>query len=333
MKYEETLNKALAITWKYKILWLVGIVIVLFSAGSAGPSSMLQWTSSMDEMPAFITTHGAQILSQIQAVLIPLVTVSILLGLIMTLVSIVVNFTGQGMLIDMVDGINHEQEPVFKDSINRGWENFWKLFLIQVLVNIAVFVVVIIELIFLGILAAIIIGIFMLLRNIANALGLIWIIPIGVVWGIITLAVFIATAGVAQIIAQLAYRETILNDLDIQQALGAALKTFRSKTGPAAGSWGMQIVLSLIFGVVEGIITMIILVVLGTLLWISMGLAESLGLSVIVALPLILLLGLFSLFLGALYQVAKSAMWTLFFRQLEELSIELPRDHPEALSA
>ena len=154
MNYGEVLSKAWQIIWKHKILWIFGILAGCAGGGGSGsgggnPSSSVQNSARNGELPTQIQRTFEQIP--------PAVIVAIVIGVIVFILVLVALsiFLGTIGKIGLVRGTQQADQDmdvhltlggVFRDSMPY----FWRVFLLNLLVGVSIFVVIML-LIILGI--------------------------------------------------------------------------------------------------------------------------------------------------------------------------------------
>lgn len=128
LDYGNLLGRAWQITWKYKILWIFGILAGLGNGGGSpggggdrGPSTNYQFNSPQFE----------QWVNQIdRAAMVAIVVGLLCLALLIAIVLIALQVIGRGGLIGGVLRAEAGQPVTFGDSWRAGLSKFWTLFLI-----------------------------------------------------------------------------------------------------------------------------------------------------------------------------------------------------------
>jgi hypothetical protein len=332
MNHLKILKRAWETTWRYRALWIFGIVLALTTGGGGGSSGgggggnggnggfpqpgefpwppEFRWPGISPEVVSLLTVMGAA-LACVIVILIVAATVA--------------RYVAETALIRMVD--NHE-ETGEKRSVREGFRMGWsrtafRLFLIDLLIGLPVAVV----LIFLFLLAFAPLLLWATKSTIAGAIGTVATI------GLFLLFVFLAII-VGLVLSMLMHffrRVCALEEVGLIEAIRQGYDIVRQHLKDVAIMWlimiGVQIgwmivmipvtILLLILGVALGGLPALLvgglarLAFEGAVPWI---LAGAVGIPIF-----ILVLAAPGLFLGGLMEVFKSSTWTLTYRELRAL--------------
>ncbi|MGB2894552.1 MAG: hypothetical protein WBB65_00135 [Anaerolineales bacterium] len=215
-------KRAGEITWKYKGLWVLGILANCSGGGSQGSSNvsrMPQYSVDVGEFTKF--EHWLQGIPEETWIVIAFAAVGIML--LVALIFWVLAAIGNGGLIAAFQMAETGETVTLGSAFQQGIRFFWKLLLIQIILGLASFLV--IAPVVLG-------GLFM--SFITLGLGLICFIPLICLLIPLGIAVSIYT-----LLTQIAL---IVEELDFVDAFKRAWEVFRSNLGEV-------IVMGLILGV------------------------------------------------------------------------------------
>jgi hypothetical protein len=138
------LGRAWKITWENKVLWLFGILAALGS-GMGGSNTnyrfdsgdFTNWRGNLPNLPPNVERFFEQAGPMIAVAALALVC----LGLILGVVFIVLSVIGRGGLISGVLTAEAGKKVTFSEAWGAGVANFWRLFVIQLVVGVAGLVV------------------------------------------------------------------------------------------------------------------------------------------------------------------------------------------------
>jgi hypothetical protein len=142
MDYSKVLRRAWEITWRWKVLWILGFLAGLGKA--AGTSSNTSYSTSSGDWggsPAF------EIPPALIGVLIGVGCLALLIGIAIWVISVM----ARGGLIAGVQQVEEESDTSFLRAWRVGRDRFWTLFGIGVLAAIPMIILVILGLLTLGI--------------------------------------------------------------------------------------------------------------------------------------------------------------------------------------
>jgi len=148
MEYGKVLTRAWQITWRWKILWILGFLASLGQGGSGGGNS--NYTISSDDWQKW--QIDPEFAGAVIAVIVAVACVAILIAIALWVVSVI----ARGGLIAAVQQVEEEGSTSFGRAWRAGAKRFWTLFGIGIL---AVVPLIVVWLISAGVLVASIIGI------------------------------------------------------------------------------------------------------------------------------------------------------------------------------
>jgi len=307
MDYGRVLSRAWQITWRWKVLWILGFLVALGSgAGGGGPTMSSSSNGNMTVGPwdlGQIGEPGGAFWAAFSGVILALLC----LGLFIALAIWVLSIIARGGLIAGVVQVEDEGTTSFGQAWRVGVQRFWTLLGVGFLAAIPMFILVFTLLIFfvLGVVAA---GGFSQFSEAATGVSIVSLLLCSGVFccGLIIVAIVLDQIRIY------AERAAILEGLGWIDAFKRGWEVIKDHLGPTVILWLIFFALGfVIFGLVIGV-----MVVVG----LPAGLlAASLEPSGWLAAPLCcggLLAFIFFALLGAVVETFTSATWTLAYREL-----------------
>jgi len=322
MDHMKVLKRAWEITWRYRALWVFGIILALTAGGGgSGPRSTFGGNGDAPSGEFPLPEISPQVVGTLIAIGIALVCVTIILIIAAT----VARYVAETALIRMVD---HYEETGEKRGVRQGFRLGWsrtalRLFLIDLLIGVPVAVV------------------FILLFLLALAPLLLWTTEIraaGVVGTVAAIGLFflfiflaIVVGVVLSLLTHFFHRACALEEVGVIESLCQGYSIVRRHLKDVALMWLIMVglglgwtiamipvtILLLILGVALGGFPALLvgglagLVFEGAVPWILAGAVGFPIFILVVAVP--------GLFLGGLVEVFKSSTWTLTYRELHAL--------------
>lgn len=295
--FGEILTRAWKITWKYKVLWIFGILASCSQGGGGGGgggNTGFQTGISDQNLPPALRHFGYQMENFAEWALDNW-WIFIVIGLVFLLLIAVGIFLGTIGRIGLIKGSYkaEQEEPeslVFGELFSTSMPYFWRVFGLSFLIGLA-FLLLLIPLVVFGALTA--------------GIGFLCLLPL--------ICLLIPVGWVVTVIIEQANRAIVLEDLGIVDALKRAWEIVRSNVGPL-------LIMSLILfgiGLVAGIIIAlpIFIVVFPSVFAFFMGNGDSLsplyvaGICVCLYIPV-------SLVAGGILQTFTQTSWTLTYMRL-----------------
>jgi len=344
MDHIKVIKRAFQITWKYRALWLVGLLLVLVGGGvmtgspmppsndggggrgSDGSGSNGDWGyhDGFDTFDEAWDVIGPWIVGA-AAIIAAVVVVGMLLGV----VRVALRYVTRGSLIRMVDRYEETGEEVkFGAAFRLGWNrSAWRMLLISLIVKLPIALL----------------GFAMIVPPIGLA---IWSFVGGtgprIVLGIVLLLLIIPASLLLAVIGavvgpfiQVAYRECTLNDLGAWASVKASFGLVRQNLGAVALQWlllvGMRIALRVALFPVNLVLFMLGLLVAGLPATILGGLGALLtswgpgiAVGVLTFVPVFLVVVVLpNVLVDTLATVYHSTVWTLTYRELQAIDGEV----------
>lgn len=294
------LSRAWKITWENKVLWIFGLLAAMGNGaagggggagGGDGGGGGRDFGPGGLELPPPVRRFVESPDPQIIAIVIGVICVLVLIALVLFVLSII----GRGGLIGGVRLVDDNGRVTFGEAWRVGLRNFWRVFLIGLIVGVVVIGLVLILLVP---------GIFFSITI------------IGLLCGLPLIFAFVVAAIVLGIVAYFAQIAAVVEDLSVTAALGRAWEVIRANLGDIIILGIVLIVAQAVIGVVIAlpVIVTLIPIVFAVIGFIneSQNLAVGglivAGLCFVAYLPVLIVLG------GVLETWITSA-WTLAYRQ------------------
>ena len=334
MDHIKILKRALHITWKYRALWLVGLLLVLAGGGVMGGSGASSGSSGggsgrdgdpsatgdgpgWTDFSAFWHDAGPIIVAVAVAILL-ILALFVLLGI----VAAVVRYVTRVSLIRMVDEYEETGEELgFRSGLGRGWSgSAFHLFLISLVLKLPI------ALLMLGLIVPMV-GLAVL--SFVNgggapiALGVVLILLI-----IPVVLVGVALGAVVGPVVQVSYRACALEGLGAWEAIRSAFGLIRRNLGATALQWLLLVGLGIAWRIALLPVNLLLIVLgflagglpalaVGGLAGLGLGWPWGIGLGMLVFIPVfILIVALPNVALDTLATVFHSTTWTLTYREL-----------------
>jgi hypothetical protein len=341
MDHGKVLGRAWQILWRYRVLWVFGVIVALCAAGTSGnpnfnfggggrgaeQASLPRWNPWQGWSPGEILPQVAAALTAVAALILAVVAALCCLFIIVTVAKVIFLYVGETALIRMVD---HYEETGEKKGVRQGFRLGWsrtalRLFIIDLLTRVPGFIAVLL----LVLVGVGVFGLFVLVRDgvVLKIIGT--VAGIGVAFLVILAAIVLALA--ISFVRPLIFRVCALGEQGVIDSFRVGFNFIKTHLGDTAIMWLIMIGLQ-IGWVIVMIPVVVILAVLGAAVGLVAGLSVG-GLTALVAhgavpwiagfvvgIPLFLLIMVPPLvFLGGLAEVYKSSVWTLTYRELRAL--------------
>ncbi len=313
MNYGDLIKRAARITWRYKVLWILGILLALTSGGGGGNgftytfNGSETWPQSMNglELPG----------PEFWAAAAGFVALCCCLMLILVVIATIVQYVARTGLYRAVDQIDATGvAPTWRQGLRLGWSNrALRMFLLDLVVGLAVFLAAMVLLV-LG-LAPLLLLLFdneaATLLGIAATVGL----------EILVILVIVVAAIVVSVLQQFWRREIALADRTVDQAFAAGTRLVRRKAGDVTIFWLLMAVIGVLVAMV--MIPIVLALALagvaagGGLGYALVALTDSWVWAVVFGLPIFLVIVAIPMaIVQGIYLVFESTAWTLAYRQV-----------------
>ncbi|MBN1642332.1 MAG: hypothetical protein JXA09_13940 [Anaerolineae bacterium] len=336
MDHIQILKRAAQVVWKYRALWVIGLLLVLAgggvggaisgapgSPGGGGDGEGTRWERTYEgwhDLDQFWADVGPLVIA-IGVVLLVVMGAMLLLGV----VRVVLRYVTRTSLIRMVDQYEVTGEEVGGGSgLRMGWSRAsFRLFLLNLLIKLPIALVALVLVIPLIALA---------LASFANASGTRIALGVAELLLLIPIVLLAALLGIAvQPLLEIAYRATVLEDIGAWPAVKSAFGLIRRNFGAVALQWLLLVGLGIAWGIALVPINLLLVLlglmvggVPGTLVGGLAGLIGGwpwgVGAGSLVFLPLFLaLVVLPNIAMSTAATVYHSTVWTLAYREIRAL--------------
>jgi hypothetical protein len=341
MEYGRIVRRAWDVTWRHKALWLFGILAALFggsqiSGGGGGGRFPAGWTMNAQDVQRLhldpqhfppmpwgrMPLQGWPGIdwSAIMAVVGALAVVILIVALIGLVLRVLVGYTSRGALIAMVQEVEETEKTTVRAGWRAGWRRFLRLFAIDLLISIAMAIVVfafVMVILLVGGLFAVPAVLCFVAGKALIAVGVVLIVVLGLVWLLLLIAGAMALSAVATLVRELSFRYCMLAGQGVFDSIRSAIARVRAQPTEGLLMWLLLAAIELALGLAA--IPFVLAAIAAVVTVGAAGYAVSQAIWGVAAgvIPVMLLLGLISLFVSGLYLVFRSAVWTLVYRELE----------------
>jgi hypothetical protein len=355
MDHIKVLKRAFNITWAYRALWVFGIILALTTGGQRGgngpqatfngngkpPSPPQEFPMPPEEFPTppFLEDFELpEITPVITGTLIAIGCGLACVVVLLIVVSIVARYVSETALIRLVDDYEETGEKrSVREGFRLGWSRTaWRLFLIDLVIGLPLFLVFMLVLALTGALVALSVWVMNAHSVPAGVIGI--VVAVGFFFPFLLL--FIVVVIACQLLMPFFKRAGALEELGVLDSIRHGFDFVKRHWQDAGVMWLLMIGLGLAF--VIAMIPILILMVLagvmiGGLPALTIGGLGSLAFggagpwivaAVVGLLIFLLVVAAPSLFLGGLAEVYKSSVWTLTYRELRALEGLAPLDAP-----
>jgi hypothetical protein len=310
MNYGRVLSRAWEITWRWKVLWILGFLAALGSGGGGGGGGGSSYSTSGNEWPSWwgYQYQEPYIPPGMVAAIIGLACLALIIGIAIWVVSVI----ARGGLIAGVQQVEEEGQTSFGLAWRAGARRFWTLFGISILAAIPLIILVVA-----GIVTLIVMfagsGFAFESSDAAGAIGIVSSILCGGAFccGMIIVAILL------QQIRVYAERAAILESLGWIEAFLRGWNVLKANLGPTIIFWLIFLAIGIVFFIgIAAILAAVTLPFIALLVNVDLGpwlLAPVCcgGLVFVIAAALI----------NAIVQTFTSATWTLAYREMVGLAV------------
>jgi hypothetical protein len=323
MNYTDIIKRAARLTWRYKVLWILGILLALSGGGGGGNSLTYTLNGNNGDMSGMAPFMFPDWRFPDPGVIAGFVLLCCCLLAALVVVLTIVQYVARTGLYRTVDQIEETSAaPTWREGLRLGWNNrAVRMFLLDLIVGIAVF---------LAAMLLLLVGAAPLLLLIFDNQAL-RIFGIAATIGLELLVILMITAAavIISVLQQFWRRQIALADRSVGEALSLGTEMVRRKAGDVAILWLLMAVIGILFGIV--LIPLVIgLSLLGGGIGFGLGyavyaLTNSAGWAVLAGLPVFLLiLGIPLILVQGVYLVFESSAWTLVYRDLRPTHEQSP---------
>jgi hypothetical protein len=240
MDYGKVLSRAWQITWRWKILWILGFLAALGN-GSGGGSGSSSYSGDGREWEHTFQ-HGVP--GEVWAIIAAVACLAVIIGIAIWVVSVI----ARGGLIAGVQQVEDEGSTSFGSAWRAGAKRFWTLFGISILASIPFIILFLAGIV---VLVAMFAGSGVALGNQNDAVG-----GLGLAASILCGGVFCCGMVILGIILQqirvYAERAAILEGLGWIDAFKRGWQVIKENLGPTVVFWLIFLVIGLLIAIVVG---------------------------------------------------------------------------------
>ena len=340
MDHFRILKRAFEITWKYRALWLIGLVLVLAGGGVLNGltppprGNQNSGGSSSNGMGGVPYNGHVPTWPEVRAWVLPILAIVVialgvllLLAVVIGVVAAIVRYVTQVALIRMVQSYEETGEQTgFRGGWRMGWSrSAWRLFLINLVFKVPVALLVL-----LLIAPAIVVAISSIGTLSAPGIGL------GIVAGLMVIPIILLGVALRVVLVplqELSYRLCAIEGLGVWAAVRSAFRLARQHVGAVALQWLLLIGLGITWAIVMipvGVMLVVLALVVSAVPALLVGAVSALlaswpvglVLGILVMVPVFMIVvGAPALVLNTLATVFYSTTWTLTYRELEATAI------------
>jgi hypothetical protein len=314
MDYGRVLTRAWEITWRWKVLWILGFLAALGSGGGGGGTSSASGSNDWGNWGYGF--YEPYIPPGLVAAIIGVVCLAIIIGIAIWVVSVI----ARGGLIAGVQQVEEEGHTSFGLAWRAGARRFWTLFGISILAAIPLIILVVV-----GIVVVILMfvgsGFAFTSSDAAGITGILTSILCG---GVFCCGMVIATI-ILQQIRIYAERAAILEDLGWIEAFSRGWNVLKANLGPTIVFWLIFLAIGVAFFVA-------IMAVLAATAFPFAALVASVDSGPWLFAPICcggLIAVIAAALINAIVQTFTSATWTLAYREMAGLAVP-PAAEPAA---
>ena len=304
MDFGKVLGRAWEITWRYKMLWVLGFLAGLGQTGGAPQSSYSMSGYEYDRFSYELSESAAEFFAALSALILGIICLLFIIAILIWVVSVI----SRGGLIAAVQQVEEDGSTSFRQAWAVGVKKFWTLFGLSFLSALPMIILIIIGVVFLAIGIGVAVG----LLDTSEAAPIISLVLISVICGGFFFCGFFLLVIVLEQIRIYGERAAILEDLGWIDAFKRGWQVFKENLGATIILWLIFFALGIvIFGITFVIMAAIAAPLLGLIfvddsgLWLLGPLCFGGLLGVIV----------FAL-IRSIVTAFTSATWTLAFREL-----------------
>ena len=316
MDYGKVLGRAWEITWRWKVLWILGFLASLGSGGGGGGGSNA-YTGNGGDFNIEKWTRGVPVgdflpaVSGMIGIIIAVVCVLFIIFIALWVVSVI----ARGGLIAGVQQVEDEGSTTFRTAWVAGRKKFWSLFGLGILAAIPMIILIFSGIILLGLGIGVSVG----AMDISETAGIAGIVMISVLCGGFLCCGMIILGIVLEQIRVYGERAAILEDLGWIEAFKRGWQVLKENLGPTIIFW----FIFLAIGIVIFVISFAIIAALAAPFLLLLLPSVDPGTWLIVPACFV---GLVALIVFALIKSVvttfTSATWTLAYREMTEKELQ-----------
>ncbi len=316
MNHTQLIKRAIGITWRYKVLWIFGILLALTGGGGGGGGGGGSSGFNADRGTTFPGFRPEALgLDRIDWSLVAgIVALCCCALLIWMVIATILQYVARAALFRIVD---HSEEtgvmPTWREGFRLGWSNrTFRLWLLDLIVGIP-FAIAAILLLLLGATPLLFLAVD---SPAAKVLG----IAMTIGFELLVILALVVAGVVLSVLRQFWWREIALGDRSVGQAFYSGYALVRSRGKDIALMWLLMFGIRLAYGLIA-VVSMIVIFALAAGVGAGIGflvhsLTQSVVWAVVLGLPLFFVILIVPLiFVEGLWLVFESTAWTLTYRE------------------
>ena len=315
MDHVGILKRAFNITRRYRVLWVFGILLALFSSsggGGSGPNVSIPGGRGTGNIPPGFVPPTVD-----PGAIAGIAIACCCLLLLFVVAGIIISYLARTALYRMVDEIEETgASPSWREGFRLGWsKRTLRLFGIDLVIGIP-FAIAVILLLLLAL------SPLLLLTVDNNALEVLSIVmTIGLV--LLAIVLIIVASVIVNVVKRFMHRQAALEGRSVGQSIVLGYQMVRANLKDSAVMWLLMLGVGFGWGIVMIPVVIIVLLLAGAVggipAWLIWQATEVIWLTLLVGIPLFLLILIPPLvFLNGLYIVFQSSTWTLTYREFKE---------------
>jgi hypothetical protein len=311
MDFGKVLSRAWQITWRWKVLWILGFLASLGRGWGGGNINY-----SFDSNDWGRTYYGFEVPPAIISLLVAIACVAILIGIALWVISVM----ARGGLIAGVQQVEDKGSTGFREAWRVGVKRFWTLFGISILTALPILILVVLGIAALVLLIIGTVGVF----DTSEAAGITGIIASVLCGGTLCCGAILLAIVLDQIRVY-AERAAILEGLGWIEAFKRGWQVLKENLGPTIILWVLFLLIGLAVGaVIFGGIMVTIMPLFALLANVEPGpwIVAPICLGGLLAMIVFALI-------GSVIETFTSATWTLAYRELTGVTAQ-PAAEPMA---
>ncbi len=314
MDYIAILKRAFHITFKYRALWLFGILLAIFSGDRRAPNV---WSGNGAESNSAIgkfPVAGNPFSGMDVPLLLAIIFAVLVIVLLLMILAIIVRSVSRAALIGMVWQVEDTAAVTVKDGWHTGWSRrAWRIFLINVIVGVPLVLVALITLA----LAASPLTL-LLIDNSFAPLAILLTVLFVVLWIFLLIPISIIVSP----FLELSWRFAALEETGAIESLRRTVTLIRQRWKDVAIATAVMIGVGFAVAIVM-FAAIILLILLGVMIGAVPALAAYLltqepMAALLAGVPVFLVMVILpAIFISGLTMVYQSTAWTLIFREIQ----------------
>jgi hypothetical protein len=320
MDFGKVLGRAWEITWRYKMLWVLGFLAGLGQTGGSTQSSYNFYEGDLDRFSYRLGESAQEFFAAISVVILGVLCLLFIIAIVIWVISVI----SRGGMIAAVQQVEEDGSTSFRRAWAAGAKKFWTLLGLSILSAIPMIILIIVGLVFL----VLGIGVFVGLVDVAEAAPILTLVFVSVICGgFLCCGLFILMIFLEQIRIY-GERAAILEDLGWIDAFKRGWQVLKENLGATIILWLIFFALGIvIFGISFVIMAAIAAPFFGLIF------VDDPGLWLLGPLCFGGLLGVIVFaFIRSIVTAFTSATWTLAYREMNPTEAAPGEDDYDLLS-